>query len=142
MTDLDNASAASASAEDIVYGHGETVLLVDSNKNLLRLGKTLLEKLNYQAVTARDGEELLTLCEKLQGDIDLLILDSFTTKIERRELLQKLAKMLPQAKAIFSSVNDRKIGIECCCDKFLPDTILQKPYSVSGFSRAIHEALT
>jgi len=48
----------------ITFGHGETILLADCNENLLKLGSSLLTKLNYQIDDYQAKQHGIAFCMK------------------------------------------------------------------------------
>jgi len=51
-----------STAKSPIFGRGETILLADNNTNLLKLGRSLLTKLNYRVVTAHNETQVIETC--------------------------------------------------------------------------------
>ncbi|MFN3534070.1 MAG: PAS domain S-box protein [Desulfatiglandales bacterium] len=56
-------------------GKGERILVVDDEENILELFRDTLTKANYKVITARSGEECIGICERVEGKIDLIVMD-------------------------------------------------------------------
>ncbi|SHJ38083.1 CheY chemotaxis protein or a CheY-like REC (receiver) domain [Malonomonas rubra DSM 5091] len=123
----------------LVFGNGETVLLVEREENLRRLGKDVLEKLNYQVVTASSQQELCCREDVLQ-QIDLLILDGAAPIRESKEIVQRVREFYPQAKTLFSSVHDTQLETECG-RKIASERIINKPFLIEDFSQIVYRTL-
>lgn len=124
----------------IAFGHGETVLLVERNKTLLKLGKAILEQLNYQVLTAQDGLELEERNDIAQYQFDLLILDAAMPLKEIEEITRQVCGHQPLAKTLFSTVYDSWLETGCC-EKIGSEMIISKPFTIRSFSQAIHQTL-
>ena len=68
-----------APAETVVAnspaGGGETIMVVDDESSLRRLGEAILSRAGYRVVTAPDGETALELLASLQPRPELIVLD-------------------------------------------------------------------
>lgn len=63
------------SGEDIPAGHGETILLVEDEASILKLGRLMLESLGYAVLTAPSPKTAIRLLENQPGTVDLLLTD-------------------------------------------------------------------
>ena len=64
---------------------GETILLVDDEPNFLEIVSRQLTGDNYKIITALNGKESLSLYEKHQEEIKLVILDLIMPKMGGKE---------------------------------------------------------
>lgn len=135
-----NTNQGQTSGTTILYGDGQTVLLVDRNDTLLKLGKNLLEKLAYRVFTVADGNELAGQDYLSDTIIDLLILDGAAPIEESKEIVRLVRKHCPEAKTVFSTVHDTKLETECG-KKIASEKLIQKPYSIHSFSQIVAQAL-
>lgn len=125
---------------EIEFGQGETVLLVESNETLLKLGKSVLEKLNYRVFTALGRDELIKMQYLPQEQIDLFILDTGLPKADGQEIIKKIRQHQPQARIMFAASSDPAICSECC-EHIAEELIIHKPYTVHSISRMIYQNL-
>ena len=128
-----------SSVSPILYGRGETVLLLESNRTLRKLGKTLLEKLNYHALTASRSDEILSVCRTTR--IDLLIVDATLPGRCGQSLLAGVRELRPAVRCLYSSVFENLQDLECCQSEAADSVVLLKPYTVRSFSQAIKQGL-
>jgi len=81
----------------------ETVLLVEDDAAILKLGKRILEDLGYTVMSAGGPHEAIRLSEKHDGEINLLITDVIMPEMNGRELSEKLQGHYPDLKILFMS---------------------------------------
>jgi CheY-like chemotaxis protein len=92
-------------ADEIVADSGDegTVLLVEDEPAILQMTVMMLETTGYTVLSAPGSEGALTLAEKYDGDINLLITDVIMPDMNGRELAEKLKRMYPEIKILFMS---------------------------------------
>jgi signal transduction histidine kinase/ActR/RegA family two-component response regulator len=137
----ENSNAIKADADSrIVEGHGEVILLVDDNENLLEANRELLIKLGYKVCTARNGLEAVSVYQKQQDEIDLVIMDVVMPVLGGASAADRIHKLNPQAEIIFVTGYDKdnKLGAEMLSDSY---QVLSKPLVVEELSRAIHQRI-
>ena len=124
---------------DIHYGKG-TVLLVDDENMILKVGRSMLEKLGYRVITAESGQEALDLYQDQQQKIGLVILDMIMPGMGGGETYDRLKEMDEKVRVLLSSgysINGQARRIlERGCIGFI-----QKPFAMEGLSRKVHEVL-
>ncbi|MBI5633789.1 MAG: response regulator [Nitrospirae bacterium] len=118
----------------------ETILLVEDEQELLNICASTLKGLGYTVLTANRPEEAIRISETHQGPLHLLISDVIMPQMHGKELQQRIAAMRSGIRTLFMSgyasnaLYDRGI--------LEPDLLfLQKPFSLSDFSRKVREAL-
>jgi CheY-like chemotaxis protein len=123
-----------------VEGGRETVLLVEDEPAVLRLGAMMLERLGYQVLLASSPAEAIGIAEAATRDIDLLLTDVVLPGMDGRRLAKILASNGPNLRCLFASgypadavahhgVLDRGINF------------LQKPFSQADLATAVRAAL-
>ena len=140
----------------------ETVLLVDDEDMIIEVGKAMLEKLEYQVITAKSGNEAvnilngtkngnnggnggkfegLNLTEPFYSCPDLVILDMIMPGMGGGETYDMLKAINPDIKVLLSSgysVDGQASKIlERGCDGFI-----QKPFNIKDLSEKMREILT
>lgn len=70
----------------------ETILLVEDDEQLLRVGTRLLQENGYPVISASGGEEALAVAEKYGKPVDLLVTDMVMLGMNGRELAKELAR--------------------------------------------------
>ncbi|MFH7319952.1 transporter substrate-binding domain-containing protein [Desulfurivibrio sp. D14AmB] len=94
---------ASAGAIESPRAQGETVLLVEDERAILRMGQKMLEKLGYRVLAAGSPREALALVNGHAGGIELLITDVVMPGMNGRELAEKLLGQYPELKVLYMS---------------------------------------
>ncbi|MBI4859408.1 MAG: PAS domain S-box protein [Candidatus Riflebacteria bacterium] len=118
----------------------ETVLLVEDEEAVLKLGKRILEGLGYSVVTAGTPTEALDRARNHTGEIHLLITDVVMPEMNGRDLAEALACLRPGLKRLFMSgytsvvIAPRGILEEGVC-------FIQKPFTPDALGMKVREAL-
>ncbi|RLC95922.1 MAG: hypothetical protein DRI77_09295 [Chloroflexi bacterium] len=120
-------------------GQGETILLVEDNENLLKVGRAILESLNYCVLTAANGREALVVYEA-EGRVDLVLTDLVMPEMGGRQLMQKLKQMNSGLKGLaITGYALRKASQELEETGFLD--IVHKPFDASTLAQIVRRAL-
>ncbi|MDJ0888976.1 MAG: PAS domain S-box protein [Desulfobacterales bacterium] len=117
-----------------------TVLLVDDEAIILTVTQKMLERLGYQVLTARSGEEAIELYEEKREEIDLVILDMIMPGMGGGETFDRLKEIDRDVKILLSSgysINGQAHEIlKRGCRGFI-----QKPFDIEEFSLKVREVL-
>jgi PAS domain S-box-containing protein len=126
-------------AERIIAGTG-TVLLVDDEEPVEKVGKELLQLIGYRVLIARDGNEAVKTYRKHKDHIDVVVLDMVMPGMGGGEAYDRIKKINPDAKVLLSSGfsidGEASDILDRGCDGFI-----QKPYTVKELSRAMEKVL-
>jgi len=118
----------------------ETVLFVDDEEIVIGVGKQMLERLGFSVLTARNGQEAVTVYQNHPADVDLVLLDMIMPGMEAAETYDQLKAINPGVRVILSSGYslDQKAGaiIERGCNGFI-----QKPFNMKILEEKIGEIL-
>lgn len=118
----------------------ETILLLEGSQETARFLTRGLGSAGYHLIAARNKDELITLLEKSDKEIALMITDLLMPNSEGAELLQKLNKELPSMKLLFITDDIERLvahyGIS-------PDKshIMQKPFTLKSLKNRIRTIL-
>jgi signal transduction histidine kinase/ActR/RegA family two-component response regulator len=80
-----------------------TVLLAEDLPPVLSLTQRMLQNCGYRVLTARDGEEAMTIAEQHGGAIDLLVTDIIMPRMSGWTLAEKLRVLRPGLRVLFMS---------------------------------------
>lgn len=80
-----------------------TILFVDDEHINLVVGKTVLKRLGYEAITASDGMEAISLYKTQADEIDLIIMDMNMPVLDGEETIKKILNFDGAAKFIVTS---------------------------------------
>ncbi len=121
--------------------HGtETVLIVEDEKTILNLGRTILEHYGYTVLTACQPTGALALARDYPGEIHLLITDVVMPEMNGRELRDKIKTFRPKIKTLFmSGYTANAIAHQGVLDEDVE--FLQKPFSVHLMAEKVRAVL-
>ncbi|MBF0204081.1 MAG: PAS domain S-box protein [Desulfamplus sp.] len=129
--------------EDVVEfaKHGdETILLVEDEPVILKMGKLILEGLGYKVLTADLPSKAINLAEKHANEIELLITDVVMPEMHGRDLAQNILSILPHIKCLFmSGYTAEVIARDGLIDEGMH--FIQKPFSRKEMADKVRKAL-
>jgi PAS domain S-box-containing protein len=126
--------------ELIPSSRGETVLLVEDEVPILKLGQTILEKLGYAVLSASAPQEAIRVAEAYPGKIHLLITDVVMPEMNGRDLAERLRAIQPGMKWLFMSGYTANVIVH---HGVLEAGVhyMQKPFSMKDLGVKVREAL-
>lgn len=117
-----------------------TILLVDDEEMVINSCRRLLNRLNYQVLSAQTGEQALNEFKERGGEIDLVILDMMMPGMSGDMVFERLMEMDPEVKVLVSSGYsfNQEIGslLARGCRGFI-----QKPFDSHSISEKIQEII-
>ncbi|HWR01032.1 MAG TPA: ATP-binding protein [Chlorobaculum sp.] len=132
---------STSEADEQIITKGKGIILVVSNDScILNLIKEILENRGFMVLGAHDAEESVALAEKYENQIDILVTDILLPTMNGANLSTLLQKDNPAMNILFISgyvpenmANTKPIedGVD----------IIQKPFSINDFTRAIDKLL-
>jgi signal transduction histidine kinase/CheY-like chemotaxis protein len=124
----------------IPSSRGETILLVEDDDAILKLGKRILEELGYRVLSASSPGEARRIAKEHAGDITLLITDVIMPEMNGRELSENLQSFYPDLKILFmSGYTANVIAHRGVLDEDL--FFISKPFSKREMAVKIREVL-
>ncbi|HUB81746.1 MAG TPA: PAS domain S-box protein [Bryobacteraceae bacterium] len=81
----------------------ETILVVEDQAEVLQFTVEALQAYGYHVIPAANAGEALMICEQESARIDLVLTDVTMPRIGGQELVERLAKLRPDMKALFMS---------------------------------------
>jgi two-component system cell cycle sensor histidine kinase/response regulator CckA len=128
-----------AHPEDLSLGT-ETILLVEDDESIRKLGSEVLEARGYQVLRAAGGAEALRAAKEHQGALHLLLTDLVMPGISGRDLAEKMKVLRPKMKVLYvSGYTDDAILHHGGLDSSV--AFLQKPYTPDLLARKVREVL-
>jgi PAS domain S-box-containing protein len=119
----------------------ETILLVDDEKALRKLGKRVLSEAGYRVLEASDGAQALRIAAEEVGEIDLVVTDVEMPTLGGRGMVDELHELSPGLRVLFmSGYTDNEIlrrGIRTSKTEFL-----QKPFTAESLREAVRAVLS
>lgn len=119
---------------------GETVLLVEDEPAILKLGRRILTGLGYTVLTAGTPGEALELAKEHSGEIHLLLTDVVMPEMNGRDLADRLRAVRPGMRCLFmSGYTANVIAHQGVLDEGVQ--FLEKPFSRDTLAAKVREAL-
>ncbi len=112
----------------VAFSNRERILLVEDEPEILAVARKILERNEYQVVTASGAEEALRLVREQEGGFDLLITDVIMPEMNGNELARRITERHPGIRCLFmSGYTAETITRQGILDSGLH--FLQKPFS-------------
>jgi two-component system cell cycle sensor histidine kinase/response regulator CckA len=92
-----------AQAKALVSQGQETVLVVEDQETVLRLVRDILEQQGYSVLHASRPLDAITICERYEGPINLMITDLVMPQMSGRQLAEQVSPMRPEMRVLYMS---------------------------------------
>ena len=119
---------------------GETVLLVEDQRAVRALMRTMLKRYGYNVVEAGDAEEALRILAQADGGIDMLLADIVLPGLNGQQLAGRARAMHPGLRVLFVSGYTREEMAGRGVGE-LDGAFLQKPFQPEVLAAAVREVL-
>lgn len=120
---------------------GELLLLVDDEKAILQVAKTLLEGQGYRVLTAEDAPEALAIFAMRKDEIQLILTDLAMPLMDGITLIRTLQKMKPDVRVIASTGRGGQEQHAYELESLNVGACLTKPYNKTKLLKTLHNAL-
>lgn len=143
LTDGPKASDGRARAPQVELkplSQRRTVLVVDDDPMMLEVLVRILQRENYELLTARSGTEALELAATFEGKVDLLITDYAMPEMKGRELAERLRARYKDIKVLYQTgfsdmLFEDRVELE------EGSAFLEKPFTARGLREAARFSL-
>jgi two-component system cell cycle sensor histidine kinase/response regulator CckA len=130
--------------EKVVEGNlpigSETILVVEDEREVLKLAVRILRKQGYVVLEAGQGDEAFLVCKQHQGPIHLMVTDVVMPGMGGHELAKRMEPLYPNMRVLYmSGYTDNAIVHHGILDEGM--NYLQKPFSVEGLARKVREVI-
>jgi len=126
--------------EEIPLSRGETVLLVEDEPAVLKLGIRMLGDLGYRVLASGTPGEALVQAEDHASEIHLVITDVVMPEMNGRDLAKRLQSLYPGLKILFmSGYTANVITQRGVLDSGI--NFIQKPFSLKDLAVKVRESL-
>jgi signal transduction histidine kinase len=138
-----SATGSAAADTDVARttpGGGETILLVEDEPAILKLGSTMLTRLGYHVITAGAPSMAIQIAETYAGEIHLLMTDVVMPEMNGRNLAAHLLARHPRLKRLFmSGYTDEIIAHHGVLEEGV--FFIQKPFSLKDLAAKVREVI-
>ena len=118
----------------------ETILLVEDEDALRRVGRRVLEKFGHTVLLASNGEEALELYGEHRESIDMIFSDLVMPRMGGRKLYETLQDRFSGIKFLFATgYADKELKERDALDPSIP--VLQKPWTVEELLQSVRGVL-
>ncbi|MBI3596737.1 MAG: PAS domain S-box protein [Nitrospirae bacterium] len=128
-----------ASSEGTARGT-ETLLFVDDEAPIRRLGQTILEHHGYTVLLAKDGEEAIDVFRREHDRIKLVVLDLTMPRMSGQEVLKQLLRLDPRMRFLISSGHHAPTDSTELQNLGMIQ-LVPKPYSPRDLARSVRNLL-
>jgi len=125
---------------DCPAGRGETIMLVEDDGALLRLGKSLLERLGYQVIACSSPSEALDFAVTSGDVVDLLLTDVIMPEMNGHALVAEIKSIVPRMKVLYTSGYTANV-IEEYGNFGGEEAFLQKPFTKKSLAEKVRKLL-
>jgi two-component system, cell cycle sensor histidine kinase and response regulator CckA len=118
----------------------ETILLAEDDELVRNMTRIILSDYGYRVLAASNGEAAISICERAEGPIHLLLTDVVMPGMSGRELADRIALLRPGVKVLFmSGYTEDAIVHHGVLDEGV--NFLQKPFTPDDLARRVKEVL-
>jgi CheY-like chemotaxis protein len=125
---------------DEIMGGRETLLLVDDEEMIRKVGKEVIEALGYKAILASGGLEAIEIYRARKQEIDVIILDMIMPDLDGGRTFDTLVGMNPAIKVILSSGYSLNHEAESIMQRGCK-AFIQKPFNAYDLSRVVRAVI-
>jgi PAS domain S-box-containing protein len=119
--------------------HG-LALLVDDDASVLQVGKSMLERLGFQVLTACDGLEAIKIYQQRADEIQIVILDLTMPNLDGQQTLKELRQIRVDAPVLLSSgYTEHDVMRRLAGSRY--SGFVPKPYSVENLMTVLQSVL-
>ncbi len=126
--------------QTLVKERGGTVLLVEDEEMVRKMTETMLTRLGYKVLLAKDGVEAVEMFQRYKAEIHVVLSDLSMPRMNGWETLSALRQIHPDISVILASGHDESkvIGDD---QTARPQVFLHKPYQKAELKEALAKAM-
>ena len=118
----------------------ETIMVVEDEAAVRNLAVTLLARHGYVVLSAENGEECLSLLEKYDGPLELVLTDVIMPGLKGPALFKEILARFPRARVLYmSGYTDDLVSHHGVLEEGI--AFIQKPFSVHQLTARVREVL-
>jgi PAS domain S-box-containing protein len=125
---------------EICPGNGEMILFVDDEPEIRKIAQIVLEKYNYQTLTASNGIEAIALYAQHKKQISAVFMDLMMPEMDGITAIRTLQKMNPLVKIIACSGIHPNVSL-ANADHDPVELVIAKPYTAQDLLNSLRHLL-
>lgn len=140
MEPRETESAMVSEPKIALTGDKQTILVIEDEERLLKMDRQMLERLGYEVLEAKNGEEAVKTAETFNGSIDLALLDIKLPDMSGNQVYPLIKKARPTLKVIVCS----GYSIDGPAREILnagAQAFIQKPFSIATLTEMLKQVL-
>ena len=122
-------------------GHGEVVLVVEDEPDVLRMAERILSKGGYSVIGAKGGDEAVEICERPDQAIQLLLTDVIMPGMLGTELVARVKEIRPELGVVFMSGYSHEVLAPGTLAEQGANAFIEKPFNAADLLRTVHDLL-
>jgi len=123
----------------IAFGSG-TILLVEDDAMVRTMTTQMLEALGYSVLVAEGPQDALSLCERRETSVDLLMTDVIMPEMNGKELKRRIEAVRPGIRTLLmSGYTSDVIAHHGVLDEGIH--FIQKPFNIEELARKVQDAI-
>ena len=116
------------------------VLLIEDEEIVRNMSQTMLARLGFKVVTARDGVEAVEIFQQHLDEIDIVLTDLSMPRMDGWETLSALRRIRPDIPVILASGHDDSL-VNAGDHSELPQVFLHKPFQKAELKDSLMRAM-
>jgi len=117
-----------------------TILLVEDDEMVCNMAKAMINRLGFEVIMAKDGEEAVKIFRERRQEICLVLTDLTMPLLDGWETLKAVRRIRSDIPVILTSGYDEVTAMAQQHDE-RPQAFLNKPYRMDDLKRALARAL-
>jgi two-component system, cell cycle sensor histidine kinase and response regulator CckA len=126
---------------ELLHGHGELILCVDDEQNILQVTQMILEQKGYKVLTAHDGPEAVAIFAREMNSISAVLTDIGLPFMDGVTLIRSLKKLKPSMPFI-ASTGQTEHSKAKQLEELGVSALLHKPYDTQKLLETLRSAIS
>jgi len=136
--DLKLAATSLKSIPEDIALVSKTVLIVDDEEMILKVGKKMLEKMSHKVFAASSGREAIKVFKEEKDQIDLVVLDMIMPEMGGKETFERIREINPEVKILIASGYSQGDNTAEILEQG-GSGFIQKPFTMTALAQKIKE---
>jgi PAS domain S-box-containing protein len=122
-------------------GRGEVVLVVEDETDVRRMAERILGKAGYTVIGATRGAEAVTICERTEQAVDLLLTDVIMPEMLGTELVERARRARPDLRVVYMSGYSHQVLAPQALTESRHSDFIEKPFNARALLKTVGDLL-